>query len=40
MNAIVANLLHKSEEEMLISSKLNPYFTYLEAALRELYKLI
>ena len=41
MNAIVANLLYSGEEEMLkISSKLCANFTYLEAALRELYKII
>ena len=40
MNAIVANLLYSGEEEMLkISSKLRANFTYLEAALRELYKI-
>ena len=41
MNAIVGNLLYRGDEEMLkIFSSLNPNFTYLEGALRELYVLI
>ena len=38
MHAIVTNLLYKGNEEYLkMSSKLSPFFTYLEGTLRKFF---